>query len=415
MNKKVLLLLLLLPFFAKAQDLSGQWAGELTQDGKPGIFQYQIDITQRGGNVGGTATSQKKDGGPVAKFEIGGQWNGAELTLQEVQQFEPPGERWCLKLIHLQYSVKDSVAILEGPWEAQGCTPGRLRLQSAVRSPQSSVFSPQSAAQQPNSQFSILNSQFSGKWSGHLSQSDREYGFYFEMNFLEDGTGTSQIISDGEGGNASHELVWSYDEEGHTLHFQESKIKERSVDGWRWCLKSGTLALKEDDVRWSLSGDWEGFIEGHTAGEGDCAPGFLYLETPRPIIAADASATVPDYSPYEQHEGREVQVERVLEVKSRKVKIRVWDNGIVDGDVLSLFLNGELLLKNYRVTRNKYSIPVTLEQPVNYIILHAINTGSISPNTVAVSVDDGTTEQIVIVSSNLKTSGAVMMREFRVD
>jgi hypothetical protein len=261
----------------------------------------------------------------------------------------------------------------------------------------------------------MLNAQFFGKWSGHLSQSDRQYGFYFEMELLANGTGISTIISDSEGGNASHEFAWSFDKADKIFHFQEFRVMERSVEGWRWCIKSGKLALKEDEVRWSLSGDWQGYIEGHTAGEGDCAPGFLYLEKPRPEKPAGAIAAVPDYQPYEQNEGREVHVERVLEVKSRKVRIRVWDNGVVDGDVLSLFLNGELLLKNYRVTRNKYSIPVTLEKPVNYIILHAINTGSISPNTVAVSVDDGTTEQIVIVSSNLKTSGAVMMREFRVD
>ncbi|TAK44963.1 MAG: hypothetical protein EPO28_04165 [Saprospiraceae bacterium] len=418
-----LLFAIVLPVLLFSQNLAGTWRGELTQDGKPDIFDYEVQLTQNGETVSGVATSQSRDGNVVAKFEAGGLWDGTTLTLQEVQQLEPAGARWCLKHIRLRLTESEGSQFLEGPWEAEGCTPGRLSLQSTVRSPQSAVHSPQSvvhspqsAVQQPNnSQFPILDSRFTGKWAGHLSQSDRKYGFYFEMELAADGTGTSTIISDSEGGNASHELVWTYDEKGHTLHFQESRVMERSVEGWRWCLKSGTLALKEDEVRWSLSGDWQGFIEGHNAGEGDCAPGFLYLEQPRPIIAEDASATVPDYSPYEQHEGREVQVERVLEVKSRKVKIRVWDNGIVDGDVLSLFLNGELLLKNYRVTRNKYTIPVTLEQPVNYIILHAISTGSISPNTVAVSVDDGTTEQIVVVSSNLKTSGAVMMQEFRVD
>jgi hypothetical protein len=396
-----LLVATLLPALLFAQNLGGTWRGELTQEGKPGIYDYEVQLTQNGETVGGTATSQSRDGGPAAKFEVGGLWDGTTLALQEVQQLEPAGAKWCLKHIRLQFTKNDSTAFLEGPWEAEGCTPGRLRLNR----------------QTDSLQFPISNSQFPipGKWAGHLSQIDRDYGFYFEMELAEDGTGTSTIISDSEGGNANHDLVWSFDETDNAFHFKESKVRERSVEGWCWCIKSGTLALKEDDVRWSLSGNWQGFIEGHTASEGDCAPGFLYLEKPRPEPVAEAPSAAPGYQPYEQNEGREVKVERVLEVKNRKVKIRVWDSGTVDGDVLSLFLNGELLLKNYRVTRNKYSIPVTLEKPVNYIILHAINTGSISPNTVAVSVDDGTTEQIVIVSSNLKTSGAIMMREFRVE
>jgi hypothetical protein len=86
----------------------------------------------------------------------------------------------------------------------------------------------------------------------------------------------------------------------------------------------------------------------------------------------------------------------------------------VDGDILSLFLNGDLIIKNYRVTRQKYETIVKLDKPTNFIILHAINVGSISPNTVAVSVDDGTQEQVVIISSNLARSGAIMLREFTV-
>jgi hypothetical protein len=134
----------------------------------------------------------------------------------------------------------------------------------------------------------------------------------------------------------------------------------------------------------------------------------------KPVIKKEEAAQKPVYQDYLTNQGRKVQAERVLEVRRKQVKIRVWDNGTVDGDVLSLFVNGELLLKNYRVTRNKYELFVTLDKPVNYLILHAINLGSISPNTVAVSVDDGTGEQVVIVSSNLDTSGAVMIREFTV-
>jgi hypothetical protein len=147
----------------------------------------------------------------------------------------------------------------------------------------------------------------------------------------------------------------------------------------------------------------------------------LYVE--QPIFDQDETVAKPgepakpaqvELKAYETKTKRDVDVERVLEVKSKTVRIRVWDNGTVDGDVLSLFLNGDQILKNYRVTRQKHETIVKLDKPTNFIILHALNVGTISPNTVAVSVDDGVQEQVVIISSNLDKSGAIMIREFTV-
>lgn len=403
-----------------AQNFTGKWAGELTQNGKPDIFTYEIELVQQDNKVGGFAHSRNKDG-IIAKFEVGGLWDGSILALQEVQQLEPPNARWCLKHIRLRYSESATGDQLEGPWEAQGCTPGNLLLRKQATSEtleRSVALSP--LIPHPSS-LSIP-----GKWAGHLSQSDRDYGFYFEMKLESDGTGTSHIVSDGEGGNATHHLRWQFDETTGRLDFEETDILEESVPAWRWCIKSGSLFFAKEENRLSLAGDWTGYIEGFTALNGACAPGKLYLEKPifRPedIVVLPSKAGSPANSPgkpagvmtYEKNYGRNVDVERVLEVKNKTIRIRVWDSGTVDGDVCTLFLNGDMILKNYRVARAKHETIVKLEKPTNFIILHAINLGSISPNTIAVSVDDGVQEQVVILSSNLKTSGAIMIREFTV-
>ena len=104
-----------------------------------------------------------------------------------------------------------------------------------------------------------------------------------------------------------------------------------------------------------------------------------------------------------------------LEVQGSRLNIHVWDNGTVDGDRVTLFLNGERLLYNHYVNKHKMAIPVTLKQDNNFLILHAEDIGSITPNTVAVSVDDGVKEQTIILSSNLDFSGAVMIRRLKVD
>lgn len=409
---------------ASAQSFAGEWAGDVTQEGKAEQFRYAISLSQTGDKVYGTATSSNADGSGAAKFEVGGQWDGQMLVIQEVLQLEPKNAKWCLKHIRLKLEENQASPTLSGTWEAQGCKPGTMRLvgSSAVGSGQSGPIKPANHLRESSiSQFTVQNSQLLGRYSGTLSQSDRDYGFYFEMEFNADGTGMSHITSDGEGGNASHRLRWTFDEAAQRLDFVETEITEESVPSWRWCIKSGHLFYQKDKNRRSLTGDWEGFIEGYTPQTGPCAAGKLYVE--QPILFEETATTKPnepakpepvEVKAYETKTKREVAVERVMEVKNKTVRIRVWDNGTVDGDILSLFLNGDLIIKNYRVTRQKYETIVKLDKPTNFIILHAINVGSISPNTVAVSVDDGVQEQVVIISSNLDKSGAIMLREFTV-
>jgi hypothetical protein len=408
-----------------SQDLNGRWAGELRQQNQSEVFDYTLELKQAGSEVNGVAVSQSRKGGISARFEIGGTWGAPELVLQEVFQIEPANNPWCLKHISLSYSESEGIAYLEGTWEAENCVPGTLKLSKKLSEvTQSDTTGIQKT--KPDLAPEVILETLTGKWAGHLTQFDREYGFYFEMKLNADGTGTSEIISDGEGGNAKQKLTWTYNKNTRTLQFMETSLVDKSVDNWRWCLKSGILKFKKEQNRLSLEGTWTGFIEGFSQESGPCAPGSLYLEQPvieprelykQKELGLDKKkqvrpAAVEEYIKVEK---REVEVKRVVEVEGRQVKIRVWDNGTIDGDVLSLFLNGQLLLKNHRAVRRKLEILVTLEKPVNYLILHAINLGSITPNTVAVSVDDGRGEQVIMLSSSLKESGAIMIREFRVE
>ncbi|MEK7254252.1 MAG: hypothetical protein AAB316_05870, partial [Bacteroidota bacterium] len=280
MKLHFLLLFLLTSFHAQSQNLTGTWTGELTQDGKPDTFFYQLDLRQTGENVAGEAISKSPDGKPAAKFEIAGIWDGRLLALQEVRQIEPPGAKWCLKHIRLQLANHEGKAHLEGNWEAEGCTPGKMKLVGAAPPAQSPITNHQSP--------------ITGRWSGHLSQADREYGFYFEINLAADGTGTSQIISDGEGGNATHRLRWSFDEAAGELILKESEVAEKSVAAWRWCLKSARLKFEKDPVRLSLQGEWQGFIEGYSQATGACAPGKMYLEKPLPpVVLSESGKPLP--------------------------------------------------------------------------------------------------------------------------
>ncbi len=378
-----------------SQSLSGKWSGILFQKGVPDTFYYQINLTQGKENLTGISFSMNKEGETAAKFQIVGTVQENSVFLQEIVQLEPLEEKWCLKNIVLNLSEAD---ILEGFWEAEGCTPGKLKLGRGTHRSHNLI-----------EQWTISN----GKWIGHLSQSDRDYGFYYEVEFLEGGTGNSYIVSEGNGGDATHRFNWEFQNSNKQLTFSETAIKEKSIGEWPWCMKSAKLKLTENENKYQLEGEWWGYIEGFSQETGACAPGKLYLEQPK--IEIENILKVPEFQGYMENERRNVKVGRAIEVQNSAIKIGVWDNGIVDGDVLSLFLNGKQLLKDFRVTKRKYFLNVHLDKTNNFLILHAEDLGKIMPNTVAVSVDDGVEEQILILSSNLRESGAVLIRQFSIE
>jgi len=105
--------------------------------------------------------------------------------------------------------------------------------------------------------------------------------------------------------------------------------------------------------------------------------------------------------------GRSVTNQGKLNVSVRTIALYTWDSGVIDGDIVSLYLNGRIIVNQYTLTGSKRRIDVSLDYcGYNYLLLFAHNEGSISPNTAAVSLDDGSGEKSIVLSANLSTNGA---------
>lgn len=106
--------------------------------------------------------------------------------------------------------------------------------------------------------------------------------------------------------------------------------------------------------------------------------------------------------------GRSVDVQGEITVASPNVTVYVWDSGVIDGDIISLAVNGSWVTQNRTLTASKFAIPVKLNSKgYSYLLLYAVNEGSIRPNTAAISINDGTREQLLSLSANLTTNGAL--------
>jgi hypothetical protein len=109
----------------------------------------------------------------------------------------------------------------------------------------------------------------------------------------------------------------------------------------------------------------------------------------------------------DSYNGRPVDDQGTIYVSNKNVTFNVWDSGQIDGDIITLVVNDKEVISYYTLTGFKKSVSVTLSNKgYNYVLLYAHNEGSLPPNTAAVSIDDGSGEQTIILSANLSTNGA---------
>lgn len=101
---------------------------------------------------------------------------------------------------------------------------------------------------------------------------------------------------------------------------------------------------------------------------------------------------------------------KLFNVRSRKLIIRVWDHNKIDGDIISLKFGNDWLLTNYTLEGEKYEIDATLTGFSGELTMYAHNLGSIPPNTAAIEVYDGFSNQRVNLNADLKTSESITLK-----
>jgi hypothetical protein len=105
--------------------------------------------------------------------------------------------------------------------------------------------------------------------------------------------------------------------------------------------------------------------------------------------------------------GRKYKVQQTVEVTNPVVKIQVYDKNRVDGDIISIYLNGEVLIEDLEVTKEKKEFTLNLKEGSNTLVMYALNAGRIPPNTAAIAVNNKGKYKVSTLVSDFKTSGAL--------
>jgi hypothetical protein len=119
----------------------------------------------------------------------------------------------------------------------------------------------------------------------------------------------------------------------------------------------------------------------------------------------------PSYIPEITRARKNNLVETVI-VTNEEVVIKLYDNGEIDNDTVSLYVNGQLVLANKRLSTTPitYTLKMDESSPDQTIVMVAENMGSIPPNTSLMIVQDGTTRHTVGITSTEQKNAMVRFR-----
>lgn len=109
-------------------------------------------------------------------------------------------------------------------------------------------------------------------------------------------------------------------------------------------------------------------------------------------------------------DGRKLTYVKELDVTGNEIQINLWDHGRKDGDIVSIYLNGEAIISKYLLEYRKKSFEIQLDATKpNDLFLYAHNLGKFPPNTVSIEIKDGKSSENIVLNSDLKSCEAILI------
>jgi hypothetical protein len=136
------------------------------------------------------------------------------------------------------------------------------------------------------------------------------------------------------------------------------------------------------------------------------------IDTPKKIEEqkVEDAVKIPTIIPKVRYEDRRKDIVKTIKISEPTFRLDFYDNGEIDGDSISVFYNGKLVLSHQRLSDKPLSITLPIDKNVdeNIVTMYAENLGTIPPNTAVMIVRDGSKVYEVRLESDLKKSASVI-------
>jgi hypothetical protein len=126
----------------------------------------------------------------------------------------------------------------------------------------------------------------------------------------------------------------------------------------------------------------------------------------QPLVTADIIRINEDFKKRRQI------VSKQIEVSSDSIRLSFYDNAEVDGDSISVFLNGRLVVAHQELSERAFNVYVQLDTNLetNEVSMFAENLGKYPPNTALMVLSDGDKRYETFLSSDFKGNATIKLK-----
>ncbi|HCL84132.1 MAG TPA: hypothetical protein DIC22_09165 [Chitinophagaceae bacterium] len=188
-------------------------------------------------------------------------------------------------------------------------------------------------------------------------------------------------------------------------------IADPAADKARTRIEKSGSAEKTVTGQRSEAGNQSG--TGLKSGAGDKSAITAAVKIPASPRLDERPAVQPDIiSINESFKKRKLVVSKQIEVASDSVRLSFYDNAEVDGDSISVFLNGRLILAHQALSERAFNVYVQLDtnREINEVSMFAENLGKYPPNTALMVISDGDKRYETFLSSDFKGNATIRLK-----
>ncbi len=256
----------------------------------------------------------------------------------------------------------------------------------------------------------------SGSWTGLLQQDNKVWSFVISMELTQQNTTLKGTIKSLAPDGSFSLIKLDGTIVGDSINFRDIAVVEENISTGlqRLCIKNYHGRLKTEGNKSVITGSWENigtksFANGmYYETNFVCLPGIFNIEktiSQAPAVNSSAPAQAGIFL------NRKIEIQKHLDIFSDSLNLVFYDNGIVDDDTISVFLNKEPIISRQRLTANPLAVTVKLKPGIdNEIIMFAENMGSIPPNTALLVFSDSGQRYELTIDSDTGKSGTIILR-----
>jgi len=152
--------------------------------------------------------------------------------------------------------------------------------------------------------------------------------------------------------------------------------------------------------------------------EAELKKGNQFAEKNSPVVKQKAPVAVTPLraTPAAKLASRKIETVQTIGFVSDSIQLFLYDNGQVDGDTVSVILNGVTILPQQRLTEKAITYTIYTQPGMGdslQLILYAENLGRIPPNTGLLVILDGEKRHEVRFSGDLQRNSAIQLKRQR--